>query len=228
VEELSMIEPDVFLISGGGNDFCGSYRLSFMINTNIDEELTGDEFIKVCVADAFDAFLWTLRTQYWLLLSSLQQSPKLKELKVITQGYDYVIPFPKVRRGPDMIQWLINKSTSTGDWLRTPLLLKGLHKIEHHVALMAYFIDQLNEMFIWLATYKDSETGGFRFPQLYHVDCRHVAGGFAGWFDEIHLKSEKFRIVAEAYKHLIFEDAHENLGPFDKDRKVVQAIWFQP
>ncbi len=74
VEELSLVEPDVFLISGGGNDFCGSNRLSFMINTNIDEELEGDEFIKVCISDAFGAFIWTLQTQYWILLSSLKKA----------------------------------------------------------------------------------------------------------------------------------------------------------
>ena len=43
IEELSMIEPDAFMISGGGNDFVGSYRLSFMINTNVDEKLPDDE-----------------------------------------------------------------------------------------------------------------------------------------------------------------------------------------
>jgi hypothetical protein len=151
VEELSLIEPDVFLISGGGNDFCGSYRLSFMVNTNVDENLPDEEFIKICVSGAFGSFIWTLKTQYWLLLSSLKEAKKLKKLKVITQGYDYVIPFPKRRRGPDAIQWLINKATSTGDWLRTPLMLKGLLRIESHVKVMAHFIDKVNEMFIWTA-----------------------------------------------------------------------------
>ncbi|HVF82477.1 MAG TPA: hypothetical protein VM884_11105 [Flavisolibacter sp.] len=226
VEELSLIEPDAFLISGGGNDFCGSNRLAFMVNTNVDEEKTGDDFIKVCISNAFEAFMWTLQTQYWILLSSLSRAEKLKDLKVITQGYDYVIPFPKVRRGPDVIQWVINKSTDTGDWLRTPLMLKGLRKIENHIAVTAYFIDKVNEMFIKLATYKDS-SGEYKFPNLYHVDCRGVAGGFEGWFDEIHLKSHKFEIVATAYKHIIFQTG---LGkePFDAKQKVVKAVWFDP
>ncbi|HZH66493.1 MAG TPA: hypothetical protein VEY10_16500 [Flavisolibacter sp.] len=226
VEELSLVEPDVFLISGGGNDFCGSNRLAFMINTNVDEELTGDEFCKVCISDAFEAFMWTLQTQYWILLSSLNRSEKLKELKVITQGYDYVIPFPKVRRGPDMIQWIINKATATGDWLRTPLMLKGLRKIESHIAVTAYFIDKVNEMFIKLANYKEP-SGDYKFPNLYHVDCRGVAGGFEGWFDEIHLKSDKFEIVANAYKHIILKT---RLGrePFNPKQKVVKAVWFDP
>ena len=223
VEELSMIEPDVFLISGGGNDFCGSNRLSFMINTNVDENKEGDDFIKACVSDAFEAFILTLKTQYWILLSSLSKAEKLKELKVITQGYDYVIPFPKMRRGPDLIQWIINKATATGDWLRTPLMLKGLRKLESHVTVMAYFIDRVNEMFIWLATYKEPGSDEYKFPNLYHVDCRGVAGGFGGWFDEIHLKSEKFEIVANAYKHLIFET--QSAGEkFDANQKVIKAV----
>lgn len=227
VEQLSLIEPDVFLISGGGNDFCGSYRLSFMVNTNVDENKEGDELIKVCVSDAFGAFVWTLKTQYWILLSSLNKAKKLKDLKVITQGYDYVMPFPKRRRGPDTIQWLINKSTDTGDWLRTPLKLKGLHKIENHVAVMAYFIDKVNEMFIWLATYKAPGSDAYKFPNLYHVDCRNVAGGFDGWFDEIHLKSHKFKVVANAYKHLVFEGGVRNGFAFDKDKKVIRAVEFE-
>jgi len=70
---------------------------------------------------------------------------------------------------------------------------------------MAHFIDEVNERFRWLATYKEEGSDVFKFPNLYHVDCRDVAGGFNGWFDEIHLKSQKFKIVAEGYKHLIFE-----------------------
>jgi hypothetical protein len=225
VEELSLIEPDVFLISGGGNDFCGSYRLSFMINTNVDETKEGDDLIEVCVSGAFDAFIWTLQTQYWILLSSLKKAKKLKELKVITQGYDYIIPFPKLRRGPDVLQWIINKSTATGDWLRTPLMLKGLLKIESHVAVMAHFINRVNEMFIKLANYEE-QPGVYKFPNLYHVDCRGVAGGFDGWFDEIHLKSHKFKIVAEAYKHLIFEGKTKKNISFDPTKKVITATEF--
>jgi len=90
-----LIEPDVFLISGGGNDLCGSYRLSFMINNMVKADCPDEEYLKACISDAFYGFMWTLKTQYWLPLTGLQKSDKLKDLKVITQGYDYIIPFPK-------------------------------------------------------------------------------------------------------------------------------------
>jgi hypothetical protein len=164
------------------------------------------------------------------LLSSLKEAKKLQGMKVITQGYDYVIPCPKVRRGPDVIQWIINKATATGDWLRTPLMLKGLRKPENQITMMMHLIDRVNEMFIWLANYPNvNGVAGqpYQFPALYHVDCRRVAGGFDGWFDEIHLKSDKFRVVAEAYQHLIFETTIPGIGRFDKKRKVLSAKWFE-
>jgi len=227
VEELSLIEPEVFLISGGGNDICGSNRLASMVSNNANEKLEGDAFLETAVAEAFDAFIWTLKTQYWILLSSLKKAEKLKDLKVITQGYDYIIPFPKIRRSSDLIQWAINKFSDTGNWLRTPLMLKGIMKIESHVTIMVHLIDEVNEMFKWLATYKEEGSDDFKFPNLYHVDCRHVAGGYKGWFDEIHLKSEKFEVVAKAYKHLIFETQSAR-EMFDANQKVVKAVWFNP
>lgn len=34
VEEVSLLSPDVFLISGGGNDLVGSYRIACMVDIN--------------------------------------------------------------------------------------------------------------------------------------------------------------------------------------------------
>lgn len=241
VEELSLIEPDVFLISGGGNDFVGSYRLSFMINKDVKGDLADEQFIKECVASRFYVYIWTLKTQYWLLLSSLKKAKKLKNLRIITQGYDHVIPFPKRKRGPDLVQWVINKATATGDWLCTPLRLKGLHDIYQQTFVLAHFIEKVNEMFISLATYPsiDGKPGEkYQFPNLYHVDCRRVARNFHDWFDEIHLKSDRFWVIAQAYKHLIFGDMEVkkevpklsnetwHQPSFDPDRKVIKAISF--
>jgi hypothetical protein len=57
-------------------------------------------------------------------------------------------------------------------------------------------IDEVNEMFIGLARRKE-------FPQLYHIDCREVAQNKDDWFDELHLKSDAFKIVASAYSGFI-------------------------
>lgn len=215
IEELSLIQPDVFLISGGGNDFVGSYRLSYMINMDVEKNLQGEDPVEACIADAFFAFILTLKTQYWLLLSSLNKADKLKDMKVITQGYDRVIPSPKKWRGFDLIQWIINRFfTATGDWLHTPLKLKGLHDPSTQKRVIAKFIEKVNEMFIWLATYpnvKGVAGKPYKFPNLYHVDCRGVARDFDDWFDEIHLKSGRFKVIADAYKHIIFNDPKEKI-----------------
>lgn len=233
IEELSMIEPDAFMISGGGNDFVGSYRLSFMINTNVDEDASDDEFIKACVSDSFRAFIHTLKTQYWLLLSSLKKAEKLKKLKIITQGYDYVIPSLKKWRGFDLIQWFINQFfTATGDWLCTPLKLKGLHNPAKQQRVIHHFIDEVNEMFSWLANHPNIDPSSdekFQFPNLYHIDCRGVAREYKDWFDEIHLKSSRFKEIAAVYKHIISETNRKstrNQGgvPFNKDLKVVKVM----
>lgn len=235
IEELSMMEPDAFMISGGGNDFVGSYRLSFMINTNVDEKLPDDDYIKACISDSFYAFILTLKTQYWLLLSSLQHAKKLKKLKIITQGYDYVIPSLKKWRGPDLIQGIINQFfTATGDWLCTPLKLKGLHDPIKQERIIRHFIDEVNNMFGWLANYPNVNgvTGKeYKFPNMYHIDCRGVARNFNDWFDEIHLKSSRFKEIASVYKHIIFETSRQKkingaavVIPFDKNLKVVSVM----
>lgn len=234
IEELSMIEPDAFLISGGGNDFVGSHRLSFMINTNVDEKIPDDKFIETCVSDAFKAFILTLKTQYWLLLTSLQHAGKLKDMKIVTQGYDYVIPSLKKWRGFDLIQWIINRFfTATGDWLCTPFKLKGLHNEDRQQKVIHHFIDEVNKMFIWLAQHpnrkRDSDEK-YQFPNLYHIDCRGVAAGFKDWFDEIHLKSKGFRDIADVYKHIILERKRDvKIGKskksyeFNKNNKVIKV-----
>ena len=200
-----------------------------MINTNVDEKLPDEDYIKACISDSFYAFIHTLKTQYWLLLSSLRHAEKLKKLKIITQGYDYVIPSLKKWRGPDLIQWIINQFfTSTGDWLCTPLKLKGLHDQQRQEKVIRHFIDEVNKMFSWLAKCPNLDSKSkekYQFPNLYHIDCRGVARNFNDWFDEIHLKSSRFREIALIYRHIIFEKPVNGSGiPFDKDRKVVSVM----
>jgi hypothetical protein len=52
-----------------------------------------------------------------------------------------------------------------------------------------------------------------------------VARNFNDWFDEIHLKSDRFKVIADAYKHLVFEEPVSGIA-FNKEQKVVRAVWF--
>ncbi|MEO8446687.1 MAG: hypothetical protein ABI528_04285 [bacterium] len=62
---------------------------------------------------------------------------------------------------------------------------------------MMAMIYELNKVFIWLA-------GREQFKNVYHIDCRGIAeGNIENWFDELHLKSDKFSKIAAAYKFAI-------------------------
>lgn len=215
VEELSLIKPDVFLISGGGNDFIGDNRLCYMVD-NLSKKDNSSRMI----TDLFTSFILTLKAQYWLLFTGIQKSGKFENLKIITQGYDYVIPSNKKFRGLNLIQGLINTFTGTGKWLHLSLLMKSIKEETDQKEIMHIFIDEVNNMFKWLAEHK--ETGGsFTFPKLYHIDNRGVARNYDDWFDEIHLKSNRFEIVANAYKHLIFEHKNKIETNFSSNQKVI-------
>lgn len=217
IEQLSLIEPDVFMISAGGNDFVGNLRLSYMLNKpeqhiNHDTELHVEKLIN----DRFYALLWTLKTQYWMLVEGLNRSHKFEDMLVITQGYDYVLPNKeKVHNWNSPVQAIINLLSDTGDWLSEPLLLKGISNEATQKAVMRFIVDKVNEMFIELAEYRNAD-GSFRFPNLFHIDARNVAQGKEEWFDEIHMKSKGYRIMAQAYEEVIFR----KLKP---EQKVVQA-----
>ena len=109
----------------------------------------------------------------------------------------------------------MNLLSDTGDWLSEPLLLKGISNEKTQKEVMHFIVDKVNEMFIELAEYRNAD-GSFRFPNLFHIDARNVAQGKEEWFDEIHMKSKGYRIMAQAYEEVIFR----KLKP---EQKVVKA-----
>lgn len=38
---------------------------------------------------------------------------------------------------------------------------------------------------------------------VYHVDCRGVAKSHVDWYEELHLKSRKYKVIANAYAECI-------------------------
>jgi hypothetical protein len=246
IEELSIHKPHVFLISGGGNDFIGGNRISVMIDKeeslpkyknetalrdacgyyNIsDEEVKWFLQIQKHINKEFYAFIWTLKTQYLILFTNLKRSGKFSQMRIITQGYDNVIPSAKNRwswRYP--MEYFVNKFVNTGQWLKQPIQIKGFNEGNTQQWIMRYLIFEVNQMFIDLATRQQVTAEGkkeFMFPNVYHIDCRHIAKGFKDWFDEIHLKSHRFKIISKAYRHVI--NGSDN---FDPGKKIIKAIDF--
>ncbi len=202
IEELSVIRPDFFLISGGGNDLVGGNKLALMVD--LSHNLKGqypERFLKEnynCAEDfitkEFHAFILTLKLQYYLMFRSIRKSNKLREMHIITQGYDHALPRNRLRSFKwNPIQWMVNGILKDGRWLSHPLSIKGI-PLAHQDNIIRLMIDKVNEMFIDLAS---------QFDGVHHLDCRGVAKNEDDWFDELHLKSHAYEKVARGYQHLI-------------------------
>ena len=118
----------------------------------------------------------------------------------ITQGYDFAIPTGARHGNWFQAQHYENMAINSGKWLFEALQMKGITDPEEQKAVVYACIYEFNEMLILLANY---------FPNVYHVDNRGVAKDQNGWYDELHLKSEFFQKVSEAYKQCIVENARD-------------------
>ena len=226
IEELSIHLPEVFLISAGGNDFVGSNRVAIMVRNDGQEQMRKPEQLATMLAGEkeeaairegyrwvnlpFYSFIWTLKLQYYILFRNLHESGKFKKMQIITQGYDNALPTYKFRwQKWYKLQPLINSILGSGQWLKQPLMLKGISDPEKSKNIIKALIFEINYMFSELAQL---------FPNVYHIDCRGTARNFDDWFDEIHLHSERFRLIAETYKYCIEQRPLE---------KVIKAVNFE-
>jgi hypothetical protein len=218
---LSTYMPEIFLISGGGNDLVGSHRLAVMVDkksnldgsaeqlkkyTNIDQInsniLSTPEKQMIMEAQKylnkeFYALLAVFELQYTKMFNNLyNEESKHKNIISITQGYDYPIPSPKRRFSfSSPLQPLINKFLDSGNWLYTPLMAKGILDEYAQRSIMFALIYEFNEMLSSFA--KNSEY------KVFHVDSRGLTKNIDDWYDELHLKEPFFGKVAKAYEYII-------------------------
>jgi len=211
VEELSVLHPDVFLISGGGNDLVGSSRLAAVVQPTPGKEYAKNTWAVELISKArqdiiplnrqdfmtgvqylskdFIALLMFFNLQYFLLITNILKSNKFTGIKIITQGYDYPIP-SYYKGGLRIWNWyvpLIRKFFGHGSWLKTPLAMRGIVDPEMQRRILYAMIYLFNEMMI--------ETGriiNYKFPgSVYHVDSRGSVG-LKGWTDELHPMPKHF------------------------------------
>lgn len=219
VEKLSVFRPDVFLVSGGGNDLVGSDRIGIMVNPkgNCDpkyhtpeeisaryrqyygslDNLSPDDIkvfnnIQPSVTPAFHSFIWIMKLQYSLMFSNIHK--KFPELKIITQAYDYALPSPKFYNNPFTWRFYVNRFLGTGRWMAIPLTIAGITSPDTQKQLVRFMIFEFNMMFAEIASVQ---------PNVFHVDCRNVARGQHDWYDELHLKSDRFAVIGRAYHNCI-------------------------
>ncbi|PSR52083.1 hypothetical protein AHMF7605_00385 [Adhaeribacter arboris] len=141
------------------------------------------------------SFIWTIKAQYYQLFQRFRDSGKFTNLQIITQGYDYALPTYKTRwKKWYALQPILNQMINSGKWLIRPLMIKGITDEEISRKILKAIIFEVNFLFADLAQ---------TFANVYHIDCRGTAMTFDDWFDELHLHSEKFKQIAEAYKKCI-------------------------
>lgn len=220
IDELPKINPDVLLVSGGGNDLVGNDRIAQMVSVpshkgrsdefeemlkrlyelrhsaeDIKEHvyLAGSKFIE----EEFIQFLNLILVQYYLLFKNLSGVDKYKEMMIFTQGYDYCKP-RLITKGNNWILRLYEQFQVGGKWISLPLATKGIGDPKDQEAIVYFMIHEFNELLIQLANYDG-------FPNVRHVDCRGIAPNETDWIDELHLKKGKYKLIADEIRACIYD-----------------------
>ena len=215
--EVSLIHPEVILLSGGGNDLVGGGKVAFMVRTKPDKEFFNVEYIRDLkdkdlskserdmlydgleyLSKDFFAFLWAFELQYKYIIKQLRK--KFPDTKIITQGYDYGIP--TFKRSLPLKKLLFNILMNNGHWLKQPLMLRRIPEDKQPKILFA-MIYLFNEMLIKICY---SPALG---SKVFHIDCRGTAQKPSDWFDEMHLKAKGFKKVAQKFCECIEREDEE-------------------
>jgi lysophospholipase L1-like esterase len=117
--------PDVFLISAGGNDMVGQNRIAKMVHS-FEAKRDASDYPN----EQFKEFLEELTSLYRALFTRLLQ--QFPQLKIICHGYDNAIP-------------------ANGSWLGKPLMSKGIKAAALQKDIVAEMIRRFNEAIINLA-----------------------------------------------------------------------------
>ncbi|MCG2590563.1 trypsin-like peptidase domain-containing protein [Rhodohalobacter sulfatireducens] len=118
-EAIEKENPDVFLISGGGNDMVGDNRMATLVH-----EFDANRLPKNYPNDKFDLFLRELETLYRGLFTRLLADRP--HLKILCHGYDNAIP-------------------QDGKWLGKPLKKRNISDKDLQREIVAVMIGRFNE-----------------------------------------------------------------------------------
>lgn len=212
ITELSLLRPEVFLLSAGGIELVNSRRVALMIdkysNYVTDEyrqthplirdvQMRGD--LNLLQQAMLERGLPFLNKEFFVLMAVLELSykylikqlrKKFTDLKIITHGYDYTVP--SFRKGPGVLKYLINQVGGNGHHFKEPMLLREITDPDDQRAISFTMIHLFNEMMISIAL--DPVFG----RNVYHIDCRGYARD-DDWYDELHLRPRSLKRVAETY-----------------------------
>lgn len=174
--------------------------------------------------------LVALELQYKIILKQMQEDPQLKNVKIITHGYDYPIPSNKKAcflRNP--WQAIVNRILGTGKWLYMPMRIKGINSSGKQRIVAKALIFYFNKMLINMALEKNAD-GTFKYPNLVHVDNRTLAEALTKkknsknlrkyWFDELHPKRSMYNKIA----NVMYDVTLSKKKPATAEEKVIITV----
>jgi hypothetical protein len=228
ISELSIYQPEVFLISGGGNDLVGDGRLGHLVNkpSIVDFEITASDLQerdyiisqgfgnseisseeradmiirgKKFLNQDFYGLLKTFEIMYRLFFKNLDVSGKFDGMKVITQGYDFAIPSNE----SSFLKNPMGRISGNGKWLFYPLVRKNITNSYDQMSIVSAMIYYFNEMLIRVGN-KVNEQNRQKNKRItiFHIDNRGLCKK-EDWSDELHPKSYINKIIAERYRECV-------------------------
>ncbi|RQO66463.1 hypothetical protein DBR43_30105 [Pedobacter sp. KBW06] len=176
LEAIERIRPEIFLLSGGGNDILGSRFQEFLADApdhSSPEAEHPARFLKASLLQEIN----DLMEIYAGLLGNLRRSyPKLK---VILHGYDYPVKLNNPGKG----------------WLGRYMIAKGIDREGDRRAIIHHIMDEFNTRLFRIAKENDNAV---------YLDLRKIIRydpvlGTDQWYDEIHPNNEGFQQIAMRY-----------------------------
>ncbi|MES2418407.1 MAG: hypothetical protein V4541_09480 [Bacteroidota bacterium] len=227
VEQLSTLHPDVFIISGGGNDLVGSNRLAAIAEpSGKSEELKYSQWAQTVVRDSnpdvdldphrfnnglrflskdFYALLMFFELQYYFIFNGIltantgnPRNGKFPGIKIITQGYDYARPRRNLGFGLKLWRWY-------KPFIRLFLGHGSWLKTPLELRGIANKQDQEDMVYAMIYLFNEMmiETGKLFCEMcgrdaVCHVDSRGSVGS-DDWTDELHPLPQRFRNTGKTF-----------------------------
>ncbi|HEV2480896.1 MAG TPA: hypothetical protein VGS79_14570 [Puia sp.] len=238
VEELSVLHPDFFLISGGGNDIVGARRLAAIVkppdgeneyeknlwaNALCDKadktftEFKEDDFLEgtTYLSKDFFALLMFFHLQFYFMMNGILNGghsgvTKFPGITILTQGYDYPIPSTNKNFGWNPFKWYI-------PFVRLLLGHGTWLKIPLEIRGIYKPEKQRKVMYAMIFLFNEMmiQTGAYfnktTRGRVFHIDSRGSVGE-NGWTDELHAQPPHFINTGKVFAYCIrdAEDQHKN------------------
>lgn len=240
VEELSVLYPDYFLISGGGNDIVGARRLAAIVQPQHDpaqfhknewalnlikqsnktyvplHEKDFEEGIGYLSKD-FYSLLMFFKLQYTTLIHGILKGSdaghsKFPGIKIITQGYDFPVPSFNKGFGLTLSRWYI-------PFIR--LFLGHGTWLKTPLQLRGIINADTQRRILYAMIYLFNEMMidvGRCFnknaPRVFHIDSRYSVGPL-GWTDELHAQPKHFLNTGRVFSYCIHHNHKPHSATYD-------------